>query len=75
MKMTEFLKIMAPALKMMSENGISHNDWKYVDLYEQFRRMRELGIKHREAIRMLAEETTCSERTLERIFSRLSVDC
>ena len=75
MKTIELLKISTEALKLMSENGIFLEDYKYVEAYEQFLRMRMFGIKYRAAIRMLAEERGVGERTLQRAFKRLSKEC
>ena len=63
MKVIELLKISSEALKLMSENGIYLEDYKYVDAYEQFLRMRMFGIKYRAAIGMLAEERGIGERS------------
>lgn len=75
MKVTELLKISCEALKLMSENGIYLDDYKYVSAYEQFLRMRSFGIKYRSAISMLAEERHIGERTLQRAFKRLAREC
>jgi len=75
MKVTELLKISSEALKLMSENGIYLDDYKYVDAYEQFLRMRMFGIKYRSAISMLAQERGIGERTLQRAFKRLAREC
>lgn len=75
MKMIELLRISTEALKLMSENGIYVDDYKYIDTYEQFLRMRMFGIKYRAAIAILAEERGIGERTLQRAFKRLSKEC
>lgn len=75
MKVTELLKISRESLKLMSENGIYLDDYKYVDAYEQFLTMRSFGMKYRSAITMLAEERHIGERTLQRAFKRLSQEC
>jgi len=71
MKVVELLKISSPTLKMLSENEVSRHDWRYVQLYEEFLRMRSLGVKYAEAVRMLAKEYGISRATVERIVSRL----
>ena len=75
MKVVELLKIGGEMLKVLSSNDIYVNDWQYVELYERFKMMRKLGIKHTEAIRMLAKEKHVGCRTLERAFKRLEKDC
>lgn len=75
MKVVEILKITSEVLKVMSQNGVLRDDWKYVDSYETYHRMRTLGVKHSEAIRTLAKEKNVGFRTLERAFKRLSKEC
>lgn len=75
MKVYELLKISCEALKMMSRNGILLEDYKYVEAYDQFCRMRLFGMKYRAAIRILAEERCVGERTLQRAFKRLEKEC
>ena len=75
MKVIELLKIGSNLLKVMSQNGVFRDDWKYVDSYERFKHMRKLGVKHSEAIRMLSKEKNIGSRTLERAFKRLAQEC
>ena len=72
MKVAKLVKIGTEMLKLLSENGIRIDDYQYVDAYEDFLNMRENRVKYRSAIKMLADEKHISERTLERIFKRLS---
>lgn len=72
MRIAKLLKISIGMLKLLSENGIKMDDWQYVGAYEEFLNMRDNRIKYRSAIKMLAEENHVSERTLERVFKRLS---
>lgn len=75
MKVVELLKISMSMLKVMSENDVMRDDWKYIEAYEQFLNMRSNKVKYSEAIRMLSEENNVSPRTLERAFERLSRVC
>ena len=72
MKVTELLIIGKSLLMKMSENGIMLEDYKYIEAFQAFRNMRSNRVKYRSAIKMLAEEYDVSERTIERIFKRLS---
>lgn len=56
MKVVELLKLGAEMLKLMSENEVNRDDWRFVPMYEAFQEMRLKGVKYREAVRMLAEE-------------------
>lgn len=75
MKVTELLKIGTSMLYIMSQNGIMRDDYQYLQAYEDFLNMRENRVKYRVAIKILADENNISERTLERIFKRLSGEC
>lgn len=71
MKVVELLKVCHPALKTLSDNEVSRDDWRYVDLYEEFVQMRSLGVKYVEAVRMLAEDYGVGRATVERVVARL----
>jgi len=75
MKIVEALKMGAELLKFMSRNDIYLDDWKYIDAYEQFCRMRELGVKYDNAIDELAKNGKVGRRTLQRAFKRLGRNC
>ena len=69
------LRLGTETLKTMSKHGILLKDYVYIDAYEQYRRMRGLGIKYDAAISELSRETNVGIRTLQRAFKRLSMDC
>ena len=75
MKVYEMLKLGSETLKTMSRHGIFRDDYRYVDAYEQFRNMRDLGVKYDTALAILAKERHISRRTLQRAFKRLSKEC
>ena len=75
MKVIELLRISTESLKLMSRHGIYLDDYRYIEAYEQFVRMRLFGVKYRSAITMLAEEYKVGERTLQRAFRRLEREC
>lgn len=75
MKVIELLKIGGEMLKLMSENEVNRDDWRFVPLYEEFQTMRHNGMKYREAVRMLAEDYHISRATVERAIKRLERDC
>lgn len=75
MKVHELLKISTEILKTMSENGIHRDDYKYVKAYEEFKVMRSNRMKYDAAIKMLAKDYNIGERTLARVFKRLSSEC
>lgn len=71
MKVVELLKIGAEMLKVMSENDVMRDDFRFVKMYEEFQNMRQCEVKYREAIRMLSEDYGIGRSTIERAFSRL----
>jgi len=75
MKVVELVKISSEALKMMSENDVMRDDWRFVPMYEEFQTMRENGLKYRECVRTLSEDYHVSRATVERAIRRLDVEC
>lgn len=71
MKVVELLRIGGEMLKLLSGNEVNRDDWRYVELFEEFQNMRGLGVKYREAIRMLSEDYGISRATVERVVQRL----
>ena len=75
MKVIELLKIGSEMLKLMSQNEVNRDDWRFVPMYDEFQQMRKNGVKYREAVRMLAEDYHVSRATVERAIKRLESDC
>lgn len=75
MKVVELLKLGSEMLKLMSKHDVGRDDWRFVQMYEEFHEMRSKGVKYREAIRMLSEDYHVSSATAERAIRRLSGDC
>lgn len=74
MKVVELLSIGGEMLKLMSANDVLRDDYRFVKMYEEFTNMRRLGVKYREAVRMLSEDYGISRSTVERVISRLGKD-
>lgn len=75
MKVIELLKMASEMLKVMSENDVMRDDWRFVPMYEEFQNMRENGLKYRECIRLLSEGYHVSRATIERAIRRLDSEC
>ena len=75
MKVVELVKINSEALKVMSENDVMRDDWRFVPMYEEFQTMRKNGLKYRECIRLLSEDYQVSRATVERAIRRLGSVC
>ena len=75
MKVIELLKMASEMLKVMSENDVMRDDWRFVPMYEEFQNMRKNGLKYRECIRLLSEDYHVSRATIERAIRRLGSEC
>ena len=74
MEIAKFVEIGQELLKLLSENDVRIGDWKYVKLYDEYRNMRDNGVKYRYAIANLAATHNISRAKVERIIRRLSKD-
>lgn len=61
-------------LKTLSENEVKTGDWKYVKMYEEYRNMRDMGLKYRYVIAELAATHNISRSKIERIIRRFERD-
>ena len=72
MEVVEFLKISRELLKKMSAHDLRMGDYRYVELYEEYVRMRNGGEKADYVLRVLSERFMVSESTIKRIVRRFS---
>ena len=72
MKVVELVKISMEALKMMSNSGIKTEDWRHIEMYEEYMDMRKNCEKFRYIMAYLAEKYNTSESTIKRVVKRLS---
>ena len=72
MKVVDLVKISKEAMKMMSNSGIKTEDWRHIEMYEEYEDMRKNGEKFRYIIAYLAEKYKMSESTIKRVVKRLS---
>ena len=75
MKVVELLKICGELLKLMSENDVKRDDYRFVKMYHEYSNMREKGIKYRVVIQMLSDEYNISKASIERAIRRLNQEC
>ena len=75
MKIVEIVRLGREMLKTLSENDVMIGDWKYLDMYEEYHRMRDNGIKYRAAIAEVALCHNISRAKAERIIRRFNKDC
>ena len=72
MKTFELLKFNKILLELMSKCDIRRDDCKFVDLYEEYRCMREKGEKYLYVVTHLAERYGVSVSSVKRLIKRLS---
>ena len=72
MKIVELVKISTETLKMMSNSGIRTEDYRHVEMYEEYCSMRTAKEKFRYIMAFLAEKYKLSESSVKRIVKRLS---
>ena len=67
----EYLKIVKELLKLMSKCGLRCDDYKHVELFEEYSRMRDKGDKTDYILAILSSKYHISESTIKRIVKRL----
>ena len=72
MKIVEFLRIGKEMLKLMSKHDIKCNDYLYLDLFDEYTRMRNEGMKVDYILVILSDKYKLSESTVKRIVKRFS---
>jgi ribosomal protein S25 len=74
MKIAELIKISMEMLKMMSKSGIKTDDWRHLEMLDEYRKMRKDCEKFRYIMAYLSEKYRMSESSVRRIIKRLSGD-
>lgn len=74
MEMAKIVGMGREMLKVMSENDVRIDDWKHLQLYEEFCCMRGNGFKYRYVVEYLAKVYETSKASVERIVRRLRKD-
>lgn len=75
MKAIDVVKIMAVGMEILSKSDIRTKDYRYINLYEEYCRMRREGHKYEYAVARLAKEYRISESSVSRLIRRLGKDC
>ena len=70
MKVIDLVKFSREMLKTLPENEVKTGDWKYVKMYEEYRHMRDMGLKYRYVIAELAATHNISRSKIERIVQK-----
>ncbi len=74
MEIAEIVRIGRELLKLMSENDVKVDDWKWLKMYDEFKMMRRHRVKYRAVIAELAFTHHISRAKVERIIRRLRKD-
>ena len=72
MKAVEFLQLGKEILKMMSNCDLRINDYKYIEMYDEYARMRVSNEKVDYILKFLSDKYKVSESTVKRVIRRLS---
>ncbi len=72
MKAVEFLKIAREMLKLMSVYDLRREDYKHIELYDDYTKMRGEGVKVDYILSVLSSKYGVSESTVKRIVRRFS---
>ena len=72
MKAIEILRLGMEMLKTMSEFGLRTTDYKHVQMYEKYDKMRKEGNKVDYILYYLSQKYHTSESSVKRIIKRLS---
>lgn len=72
MKAVEFLKLTREILKLMSALELKRDDYKNIELYEEYMKMRGEGNKVDYILAHLSIRYNLSESTIKRVIKRLS---
>lgn len=77
MKIVEFLRIGYELLKLMSNFGLKCEDYKYIEMYDEYSRLRSNGEKTDYILAVLSDKYKLSESTIKRVIRRFSkeVNC
>ena len=75
MKVYEFLSLHKEFLKMLQKFGISLDDCKWVELYHEYKKMKDMEHKMVYIVAYLAEKYEICERKVYKIIKSMEKDC
>lgn len=68
----EILKMNASLLHLLNKNGVSINDVNYIDIFDEFTKMKQQGLKVRYIAITLAQKYGMTDRSIFKIVKRMS---
>ena len=75
MKVYEFLSLHKEFLKMLHSFGISFDDCKWVELYHEYKKMKDMDHKMVYIVAFLSEKYEICERKVYKIIKSMERDC
>lgn len=75
MRVVEILKLSFPILETLHKKGINMGDCKYMEMYNDFEKMKSNGDKTTYIVAVLSSKYNICERKVYKIISKLSKDC
>ncbi len=72
MEVIDFLRICREFLKVMSRLGLKSEDYRYIEMYEEYRAMRDRKEKVEYILKVLSDKYKVSESTVKRIVRRFN---
>lgn len=75
MKVFEILSLNREFLDRLNSFGINPDDYKWTELYLDFKKMKEYGDKTVYAVAVLAERYNICERKVYKIIREMETDC
>ncbi len=75
MKVYEILSLAPEMLKTLHESGIKPDDYKYINLYHEYREIKKHGNKTVYAVAVLSSRYGICERKVYKILRRMETDC
>lgn len=75
MKVYEFLSLHKDFLKMLQKFGISLDDGKWVELYHEYKKMKDMDHKMVYIVAFLSEKYEICERKVYKIVKSMEKDC
>lgn len=74
MNCADFIKINSKSMELMSKYGIRQEDYRFVDMYEEYAHMRRDGEKYAYIVAVLSKKYGISESSVKRLIRRLSYE-
>ena len=75
MKVYEILSLAPEMLKMPHMSGIKADDYKWIDMYREYREMKSKGDKMVYIVAVLSERYNVCERKVYKVIRRMQQDC